>query len=120
MSVCADEIKDHLCDICNIALSYCIDENENYSCDYCGRPTPTVTVTVDEGCLVNGAAEAYKYEFNNVGIFAFSYEGNDGRVVDHWLVYDLNGNLICRVEKDEFYTVSGVGKFHAKPVFADN
>jgi hypothetical protein len=30
MSVCADETKDHLCDICSIALSYCIDENENY------------------------------------------------------------------------------------------
>ena len=108
-----------MCDICSAVLSYCIDENENYSCDYCRKPTPTVTVTIEDGCLVNGASEAYKYEFNDSGIFAFSYEGDDGRIVDYWMVYDRDGNIVCRIEKDDLYIVTGTGKFHVKPVFIE-
>ena len=117
LSTCHDDVKDHLCDVCSKALSKCVDENEDYICEYCHKPTPTTIVTVADGCLVNGAEMAYKYHFNESLTLFFSYEGDDGRVVDCWVIFNSDGNEIGRVEPNAFYELFEYGKYYAEPVF---
>ncbi len=34
---CADENKNHKCDICDYIISECADDNKDHDCDYCGK-----------------------------------------------------------------------------------
>ncbi len=37
LSECADDNKDHKCDLCGKTLSECADDNKDHKCDLCGK-----------------------------------------------------------------------------------
>jgi hypothetical protein len=100
-------------------MTDCVDENNNFCCDYCLGLLPIATITADEGCLVNGYESAItNYHCPTLPII-FSYELNDGKKVDYWIIYDESGKEFARVDNGEFYYHSEPGYYHAKPVFRD-
>lgn len=45
---CADENKDHKCDICGKVLSECTDTNNDHNCDTCGKKLTDHTFTAEK------------------------------------------------------------------------
>ena len=45
---CADENKDHKCDICGKVLSDCTDTNNDHNCDTCGKKLTDHTFTAEK------------------------------------------------------------------------
>ncbi len=76
---CADNDKDHLCDVCDKKLSDCIDENEDGLCDICGKEfNPNLT-----GIIIKKQPAKTKY-----------YVGE---------VFDPNGMVVNAQYKDGTY-----------------
>ena len=75
MSECADNNKDHKCDLCGKTLSECADNNKDHKCDVCGKQLTvhtggTATCTEKATCSICGqeygelAAHNYKTEWS--------------------------------------------------------
>ena len=45
---CADENKDHKCDVCGKVLSECADTNNDHNCDTCGKKLTDHTFTAEK------------------------------------------------------------------------
>ena len=106
-------------DICLTKLGDCCDINEDYTCDICMNKLAYISISVPEGCLVNGLQTDEHYNMWTSFTVAFSYVGSDGRRVKEWVIYTSDGNEAGRVNHGERYTINEQGDYYATPIFLE-
>ena len=120
LSQCSDTDNDHLCDVCEARLSDCVDYVHDYVCDMCGDLLPWLTVTIQDGCHVNGAPEDNVYNVLDSYKVSFEYAGFDGKVIAEWIIYDEDGKEYDRLTNAYIYYFTEGGSYHVVPIYAEN
>ena len=78
---------------------------------------PYYTVSIADGCLVNGR-ESIEIYASSPYLLMFTYIGDSNSTLIGWNIYDAEGNLLDYVFPSDTYTLTVFGGYYVSPVFS--